>query len=108
MGCLIGLILLGIGIFVAYKMIPVKVRAAEVRQVVEDEAKSAGSHEDERIKAAIVAKAKDDDLPLTEDDIKIVRHAGEITVDVNYTVPIQFPGYIYQWHISHHVQNPIF
>jgi hypothetical protein len=107
-GCLLGLILLGIAIFVAWKMIPVKVKAAEMRQTVVDEAKSAGTHNDDRIKAAIMAKAREDQLPLTEDNINIVRASGEITVTVNYTVPIVFPGYTYQWHINHTATNPIF
>lgn len=107
-GCLLGLILLGIAIFIAWKMIPVKVKAAEMRQTVVDEAKSAGTHNDERIRAAIMAKAREDSLPLTEEDIHIVRANGEITVTVNYTVPIAFPGYTYQWHITHSANNPIF
>jgi len=107
-GCLLGLILLGIAIFVAWKMIPVKVKAAEMRQTVVDEAKSAGTHNDERIKSAIMAKAREDALPLAEEDIIIVRANGEITVTVNYTVPIAFPGYTYQWHITHTANNPIF
>lgn len=107
-GCLIGLILLGLAIFVAWKMIPVKVKAAELRQTVVDEAKSAGTHNDDRIKSAILAKAKEDELPVAEDDIKIVRTAGEITVTVTYTIPIVFPGYTYNWHIEHQATNPIF
>ena len=107
-GCLVGLILLALAIFVAYKMIPVKVKNAELRQVITDEAKSAGSHNDGLIKEAILAKAREDKLPVTEDDIHITRAQSEITVDVEYTVPIEFPGFIYQWHIHHVAQNPIF
>jgi hypothetical protein len=47
-------------------------------------------------------------MPISENDISISRSAGEITVVVNYTVPIEFPGYIYQWHIENRAQNPIF
>jgi len=107
-GCLVGLILLGLAIFVAWKMIPVKVKAAELRQTVVDEAKSAGTHNDERIRAAILAKANEDNLPVTADNIKIVRANGEITVTVVYTVPIVFPGYTYNWHLEHEAKNPIF
>lgn len=107
-GCLIGLIFLALAIFVAYKMIPIKVKAAELRQVVTDEAKSAGTHNDDKIRAAILAKAQEDNLPVTEDDIDIKRTSGEITVTVSYTVPIVFPGFTYQWHLQHVAQNPIF
>jgi hypothetical protein len=108
LGCLVGLILLGLAIFIAWKMIPVKVKAAELRQTVVDEAKSAGTHGDDRIKAAILAKAKEDDLPVTDQDIYIARGNGEITVRVTYTIPVAFPGYTYQWHLEHEARNPIF
>ena len=107
-GCLVGLILLAISAFIAWKVIPVKVKAAEVREVVVDEAKSAGTHNDGLIREAILAKGREDSLPITEEDISITRAASRITVDVNYVVPIEFPGYTYQWHINHHAENPIF
>ena len=107
-GCLFGVVLLALALFIAWKMIPVKVRTAELRGTVVDEAKSAGTHDDNRIKAAILAKAQEENLPVTEDDITIVRASSEITVDVDYTVPIAFPGKTFNWHIKHHTQNPIF
>lgn len=107
-GCLFGLVLLALGLFLAYKLIPVKVRTAELRQEVVDQAKSAGLLTDDKILAAILAKAQELKLPVTEDDVKIERARGSITVDVQYTVPVQFPGYLYQWHFEHHAENPIF
>ena len=107
-GCLVGLVILAIALFIAWKTIPVKVRAAELRQTVVDEAKSAGTHNDGRIREAILAKAREDNLPISENDISITRSANEITVVVKYTVPIEFPGYTYQWNIENRAQNPIF
>ena len=107
-GCLVGLVLLLIAIFIAWKVIPIKVRAADLRQTVVDEAKSAGTHNNAQITKYILAKAQDVDLPVTEDNIKINRRQNDITVDVDYTVPIEFPGYTYIWHINHHAENPIF
>jgi hypothetical protein len=108
MGCIVGLIFFLAVVFVAYKMVPVKVKAAELREVVVDEAKSAGSHHDDRIMAAILAKAKDDNLPVTAKDVEIHRFANNISVTVKYTVPIEFPGYTYYWTQEHHAENPIF
>lgn len=107
-GCIVGLILLGIAIFVAYKMIPVKVRTAEMRGAVVDEAKAAGTHNDEHIRAALLAKAQQEHLPVTDQDIRITRAQSTITIDVDYVVPIDFPGKTYEWHINHHAENPIF
>jgi predicted membrane protein len=108
LGCLVGLIFLAIAVFIAWKMIPVKVKAAELRQVVTDEAKAAGTHNDNMIKGAIMAKVYDTKLPVKEDDVHITRSQGEITVDVEYDVPIDFPGFVYKWHQHHHANNPIF
>ena len=108
LGCVFGLIVLAIALLVAYKMIPVKVRAAELRQVVIDEAKAAGTHDDGKIKGTIMQKVYDTKLPVKEDDVKISRGNGEITVDVEYDVPIEFPGFVYKWHQHHHAENPIF
>jgi len=108
LGCLVGLIALALALFVAWKMIPVKVKAAELRGTVVDEAKSAGTHNDGRIRDVILNKALENKLPVTEENIKISRAHSEITVDVDYVVPIEFPGFTYKWHLHHHVQNPIF
>lgn len=108
LGCLVGLILLALAVFIAWKMIPVKVRAAELRQVVVDEAKAAGTHNNDQIKGAIMQKVHDTKLPVTEDDVHITRANSEITVDIEYDVPIDFPGFTYKWHQHHHAENPIF
>ena len=107
-GCVVGLLLLLAGIFVAYKMIPVKVKAAELRQEVVDEAKSGGMRTDAQIMASILKKAQDNNLPVTEDNVVIKRTANNISVDVQYVVPLEFPGFTYQWKFHHEAENPMF
>jgi hypothetical protein len=108
LGCIVGLVLLVIAVVVAYKIIPVKANMADLRQVCVDEAKSAGQHGDSLIMKRILEKAEDLRLPVTEDNVQISRAANTITIDVDYTVPVQFPGYTYQYHEHNHVENPIF
>jgi hypothetical protein len=107
-GCIVGLIIFVALIFIAWKLIPVKVKAAELRQEVVDEAKSAGTHSDDRIRKAILAKAAELELPVTTEDVTIKRHANEIAVEVDYVVPVAFPGYTYNMKFSHSADNPIF
>ncbi len=108
LGCLVGVILLLLAALVAYKMIPVKVKAADLRDAIQDEAKSAGQNTDKQILAAILQRAKILELPVTEDNVKINRAAGSIQIDVQYTVPVEFPGYTHQWKFHHKTNNPIF
>ena len=107
-GCLIGLILLLIAVLVAYKMIPIKVKSADLRDTVQDVARSAGQHNDKWIATAVLQKAQSLELPVTEEQIEVVRANSEIRVEVDYTVPVKFPGYVYQWHFHHKAENPIF
>ena len=107
-GCLVGLVLLLVAAMIAYKMIPVKVKSADLRDTVQDYAKSAGQFTDKAIAEAVLAKAKTLALPVTEDDIEVERAAGQIRVEVAYTVPVKFPGYTYQWKFRHKAENPIF
>ncbi|HJQ37583.1 MAG TPA: hypothetical protein VKB93_10620 [Thermoanaerobaculia bacterium] len=107
-GCLFGLVILLLAGMVAYKMIPVKVKAAEMRDETADLARSAGQHNDAWIAKALLEKGQKLELPVTEQGIQINRANGEIRVDVDYTVPVQFPGYTYQWHFHHRAENPIF
>lgn len=108
LGCLVGLILLLVAGLIAYKMIPVKVKSADMRDTVKDYAKSAGQFRDREIVAAILKKAEQLDLPITEDNVEVTRGGGNIKVVVDYEVPIVFPGYTYNWHFNHTAENPIF
>lgn len=107
-GCIFSLILLVAAVFVAYKMIPIKVAAADLRQTIVDEAKSAGSHRDPVIRRQIMAKAQKLNLPLDDQNLKINRTSSNIHIEASYTVPIEFPGYTYHWKFRHSYENPIF
>jgi hypothetical protein len=107
-GCLVGLVLLLIAGLIAYRMIPVKVKTADLRDTVIDESKSAGRHGDKAIRGNILNKAQQLDLPVTPEDIYIKRSNNYIRIEVKYTVPVEFPGYTYQWDFRHKYENPIF
>jgi hypothetical protein len=107
-GCLVGLVLLALAGLIAYRLIPVKVKTAELRDTVTDESKSAGQHNDKEIRGNILAKAKQLDLPVTDKDISINRSNSYIRIEVKYTVPVAFPGYTYNWNFRHYYENPIF
>jgi hypothetical protein len=107
-GCLVGLVILLIAGLIAYKMIPIKVKAADLRETIVDESKSAGQHGDGQIRKQILMKAEQIDLPVADKDVDIKRTSGNIRIKVSYTVPVEFPGYTYQWHFKVETDNPVF
>jgi hypothetical protein len=107
-GCLVGLVFLLIAGLIAYKMIPVKVKAADLRETIVDGSKSAGQLNDSQIRKQILAKADQNNLPVTDKDITINRTNTNIKVKVTYTVPVEFPGFTYNWNFNVQTDNPIF
>lgn len=107
-GCLMGLALIALVGLIAYRLIPVKVKAAELRDTIVDEAKSAGVHNDKRIVDTILDKAEQLELPVSKKDIKLERKREMIFIEVSYTVPVEFPGYTYQWKFHQKTENPVF
>ncbi len=107
-GCLVGLVILLVVGLIAFRLIPIKVKSADLRDTIIDESKSAGRHGDKAIRANIVRKAEQIELPVTAEDIKIRRANNYIRIEVTYTVPVEFPGYTYNWDFRHNYENPIF
>jgi hypothetical protein len=108
LGCLFGLIVLLVACVLAYKLIPVKVKAADMRETVVDESKSAGQHDERVIMRNIMRKAEELEFPVKESDVKIKRNSTYCIIDVTYTVPVDLPGYTYNWNFHHHAENPVF
>ena len=107
-GCLVGIVILLVAGVLAYKLIPVKVKAADMRDTIVDEAKSAGQHDEPVIRRNILQKAKDLNFPVEDENIEIKRKSTYVIIDVKYTVPVDLPGYTYNWNFHHHAENPIF
>jgi hypothetical protein len=107
-GCVFGLIVLIAVSYIAFKMIPVKVRAADLRQEITDVARSAGAYKEPEIRKRIMAKAEELGLPLETRDLEIIRKSERVYIEANYVVPVEFPGYTYQWKFKHVVDNPVF
>jgi hypothetical protein len=108
LGCLMGLVLLALAGLAAYRLIPLKVKTADLRETVIDEARSAGNRDDAGIRESIYQKARQLELPVTPEQIKIRRANAYIYVEVDYTVPVEFPGFTYNWNLHHEAENPIF
>ena len=107
-GCLIGIVVLVIAGVLAYKLIPIKVKTADLRDTVMDNARSAGNLNDGQIKSNIMRKAKELELPVPEENVKVRRQSSIVYVDVEYDVPVDLPGYTFNWHFQHKTENPIF
>lgn len=108
LGCVFGLLILAAAVFVAYKIIPVKVKATEFSDAVHDNARSAGTMSVDSIRKSILMKAQQLQLPVSEQNLEIKRTSDSISIKVSYTVPIEFPGYVLQWKEEEIANYPVF
>jgi hypothetical protein len=107
-GCIFWAVVLAVGILIAWKTVPVKISSAQLYDFMEEQAKFAANLPPPEIAKKILWKAQELKLPVDKDHIKVERVGDNIRMEASYTVPIEFPGYTYEWHFDHQVDRPIF
>ena len=76
----------------AYKIVPSYVSFYMTKTDVQEEAKIAHMYSDESLAKRILQNAETWSVPLTKDDIEIIRNNGYISITVRYTDRIVFFG----------------
>lgn len=109
LGCILWLVALTISITIAWKAIPVKMKSAEMYDFLDDRAKFAAlSTPPEELEKQILERAKQLEIPLRKEDVKVERRTDRIYMEIEYTLPVELPGYTYQWHFRQTLDRPVF
>lgn len=107
-GCVIWSLALIVFFTACWKIIPVKIKTAELYDFMEEQAQRATSTPAEAVKKNVLARAKDLELPVGPKDVTVQRRGGRVIITARYTIPIEFPGYTYVMEIDHVVDRPVF
>ncbi len=94
--------------FAAVQILPVYVHNYELQDQLRQVSIQvmAGQHTTvDAVRNAVLEKARDLDLPVKPDDVKIVLTGGKITIDLNYTVPIDLKVYTLYLHFTPSAEN---
>jgi len=97
-GCIIMSIVLAIVGVAAYRIIPLRIKAAEMKEEVKHVAEQCATNDrfsTEMAVAEIKQKAKELELPITEKQIRIERNAQVVRVQITYDVAVDIIGYKY-------------
>jgi hypothetical protein len=109
LGCILWLLALGLATLIAWKAVPVKVQSTQLYDYMDELAKfSAARTPPEQLEKMIIDRAKQLDIALEKKDVKVERNGDNIFMEIEYTVPLEFPGYTYQWHFHQKLDRPIF
>lgn len=107
-GLIFGLLILGAILFVAAKVVPVAIRVFAFEDEVKETAKYMGGKKEKMIQDSIYQLAQKEDLPIDLEDIEVEKIQSTLKVNVKYTVPITFPGYVFNWDNEVVYDAPIF
>jgi hypothetical protein len=91
-GCIVFIVLLGIVIFLSLKLVPVYYTNYTMESEIKIVVSRAGAHylNDEAITVDVLDIARKNDIQIEKNNVKVRRFAGQVFVDVNYAVPVDF------------------
>jgi hypothetical protein len=89
-------------IYSAAMMLPVLINEYQFQDSLQSIARfaSVNRKNPEQIRAAVMEEAQKEDLPVQAEDIKVVSNAGNIHIDVDYSVTVDLK--VYQWTLNFH------
>ena len=108
LGCVLWLLVLLAVIGIAAKLIPIKIKSAEFHDYIEEQVMFAGRATTETLRKRIMGRAKDLEIPLNKKNLVIERLGGRIKIRATYTIPVELPGYTYDWDFEHIIDRPVF
>jgi hypothetical protein len=87
-------------VFFMGRFAPIYFRNLELQNFVSATAQRAGSRTlaDDVLRGWVIDKARQLDLPVTDDDVHIIREPGGMRIDVRYLVRVDLPGYTVNLH----------
>ncbi len=92
---LIGLLILGSAVYVGYRLIPPYFNNYQFQDLVESEARmnsySSFKKSEDDIRAGIIKKAADLDIPLRPEQVVIDRTGNDYVITADYTIHVDFP-----------------
>lgn len=116
LGCIIGLVLLAIAVWVGIKVIPVRVSVGALQDFVEQTAEKgsllrdspSGDSKEKQVVYLIMQKADQERLPVKAEDIDVKFTQQTCWIKVKYTVTIDLGFYKYNWNVVHEADRTLF
>ena len=89
-------------IYAAAMMLPVLINEYQFQDSLQTIARfaSVNRRNPEQIRQAVMEEAQKEDLPVQADDVKVISNAGNIRIDVDYSVTVDLK--VYQWTLNFH------
>jgi hypothetical protein len=108
-GFVLTLAVVGLGAFLAVKIVPVRIDAYEFREALREEARYASVHADDRkVRERILEKADEMSIPIDPRDLSIRRTENEVIITAGYVQPIDLKFTTYTYRFRTEQRAPLF
>lgn len=109
LGFFIALALFGIAVFLAVKIVPVRIDAYNFRDTLREEARFASiNRNDKEVKNRILAEAESLELPLESKNLSISRTRKEVVIKARYDQEIDLKFTTYTFRFRAEERAPLF
>ena len=108
LGCIIWAAILVLAGLIAYQAIPVKLNAMELYDYMDDQARFGARVSSNTLKARVLKKARELDLPVDPKNLSVSKSGGVIRMRCNFTVPVNILGFTYNWKFDLEVDRQVF
>src|SRR5450756_3007668 len=85
-GCILWLAVLGLIGYGLYKIIPVKIATSTFYDFMQEEAAFGSIRDIKQLEKELLAKAKELDIPVTQENLTIKRSRENITIEAHYEI----------------------
>ncbi len=104
---LFGLLVVAAIFYLGYKVMPPYFANYQFADAIQSETdlNSYSQKSDQEIKDIVVKKARDLDIPLTSEQVKVQRSGPELAISADYTVHIDIPVYPFDIHFTPNSKN---
>lgn len=109
-GCVIWLAVVVLLGYALYKIVPVKVAASRFEDFMNEEAGFGSIKTVQQIEKEILARARELQIPVTKDNLKVTRGREFLIVEAHYELVLEFFGgaYKYVWKFDPVAKRPTF
>jgi hypothetical protein len=110
LGCILWLIVVIAVAHVLWIVVPVKIKTSEFYDVLQEQASFGSIKSEGAIQYEILRRAQQLQIPVTKENLKVVRSREAVTVEAHYEIPLEFFGgvYKYVWKFDPVVTRPTF
>jgi len=108
LGCIVWLIIMAVLTVALWQIVPAKMKSAELYDYITDQARLAQRTSHEQLKKKILKKANDLGIQLRQENIQVTGGREQISIHCTYTIPIELPGYTYNWDFEHSIDEQLY